>query len=165
MSDSAYAGAPVTETSGTTHHFIRASSSACKIHFNPSTSLPSSVDNPAPPTMSTMIPFSGEAREHMEIFLSRIPFGKEVHGAIVPECFDPVPDVNSRGGRDLPPGGWRAVFSFVVTDGECGWDRGSEMEDGGALLRAGCALGRVAERRCRAWEVDVSLGFRVGGGS
>lgn len=67
---------------------------------------------------SKMIPFTPEAKAMAEGFLHTVPFASELHHAPVPELMEPLPPINKRGGRTVPPEGWKTVYSMVVTQGE-----------------------------------------------
>jgi acyl-coenzyme A thioesterase 13 len=65
--------------------------------------------------MPDMIPFDGEARRTALGLLGMVRFARDLHAAPVPEVMDPLPPVNARGGRSVPPEGWRSVYSVVIT--------------------------------------------------
>lgn len=65
-----------------------------------------------------MIPFTGDAAATALDLLGMVRFARDLHSAPVPERMDPIPPINKRGGRNVPPEGWRSVYSVVITEGE-----------------------------------------------
>jgi acyl-coenzyme A thioesterase 13 len=72
--------------------------------------------------MPDMIPFDGDAAARALGILQNVPFAGGLHRAPKAEVMDPIPPINAKGGRSIPPEGWRSVYSVVVTEGEwsCG---------------------------------------------
>lgn len=64
-----------------------------------------------------MIPFTEDAADMAMGFLDHIPWGSHMHHTIKPVEMDPVPEINAKGGRTIPPQGWHTVYSVVVTEG------------------------------------------------
>lgn len=72
---------------------------------------------PTAASTSTMIPFTEDAADMAMGFLDHIPWGSHMHHTIKPVEMDPVPEINAKGGRTIPPQGWHTVYSVVVTEG------------------------------------------------
>ncbi|GMK54837.1 hypothetical protein CspeluHIS016_0114230 [Cutaneotrichosporon spelunceum] len=66
-----------------------------------------------------MIPFTPDAAETALSLLRMVRFAQDLHAAPVPELMDPIPPLNTRGGRSLGPEGWRSMYSVVITDDMC----------------------------------------------
>jgi acyl-coenzyme A thioesterase 13 len=66
-----------------------------------------------------MIPFDGEHGEMAHGFVSRCLWGSVLGDATTPVSMDPLPPINAKGGRTIPPEGWKSVYAIEVLPGEC----------------------------------------------
>jgi len=65
-----------------------------------------------------MIPFDGETGEMAHGFLSRSLWGSVLAEATRPAEMEPLPPVNAKGGRTIPPEGWKSTYAIEVLPSE-----------------------------------------------
>ncbi|GMK54838.1 hypothetical protein CspeluHIS016_0114240 [Cutaneotrichosporon spelunceum] len=69
--------------------------------------------------MQPSVPFTPADVQRSLGILRDVGFANSVHRAPVAIAMDPLPPVNARGGRTVPPEGWRAVYMVVVGEDMC----------------------------------------------
>ncbi|BEJ11405.1 hypothetical protein CspHIS471_0108270 [Cutaneotrichosporon sp. HIS471] len=69
--------------------------------------------------MQGMIPFTADDVQRSLGILYNVGFANSVHRAPVAIGMDPLPPLNARGGRTVPPEGWKAIYSVLVGEDMC----------------------------------------------
>jgi hypothetical protein len=93
-----------------------------------------------------MIPANDADTEHVRKILRRMPFAGDMFAPYVRAVeAEPIPPVNSRGGRDVE--GWTAVYEAIVQPSESTRGRDGQSTGGGEI--GGQGRGRLDARRLR----------------